>query len=1021
MRRSVVAALAGIVGFLAAGRPALSRVDEPRPLGPQVLTFAHYGLEEGLDSLATMDLELDPAGTLWIATQEGVVRYDGDRFLRFGREGGLPSPVVFDVEEDGAGALWAGTLRGLARFDGSRFVPVELPGSPAGEAVEALALDAKGRLVAGAAGGAWRCDAAACSRIFSTLPSEFVSTLALDPTSGELWFAGSFGLVRWRERELERYTEAQGLPSRATRALLVDRYGTLWLRQVRSLVRFDTGEGTFAVETDLPPASDVSRLFQDRRGVVWVTSDRGLFHKEGARWLPIGAAEGLPDDAVTAVAEDQEGALWVGTAYEGVARWLGRDSFSTWNRSTGLPGDAVWAVSRGSDGTLAVGTSAGLALASPDGRSLRVLGREQGFTGEHVLSLAPGAGGGFWVGSTEGKLAWVGSDGRVLDLAARSRLPEDLSTHAIAVTDGSTWLATSSGLWRGDGSPQQVVFRPVVVPGGAAGASSLPEIFFDLLVERSGVLWAAGRHGLARFDGREWKRWTRADGLRDDFLLSLAEDGAGALWIGYRDAHGVSIATFDGDHPRFEHLDRRQGLRHDQVTFVRRDALGRIWVGTTRGLSVRTGERFANFGRSDGLASEDTCPNAFRADADGTVWVGTSRGLVAARVSREGLRPLPSLAARVLRFTLGGARYEARASPRVGFDDRTFSIDFAARTFRAPQEVEFRYRLIGVDAESVVTAQRSARYPSLPSGRHRFEVAARFAGGLWGPAATVGFEILPPWWSTLPARLGLLLLMALAGLGVDRLRSRRVRRRSDQLQEAVDARTRELRDSQEELARKNDELAHLSQTDALTGLKNRRYAWEYLAREVGRVDREWAAAPPDKEPDARLVFFLADVDLFKSINDQHGHEVGDRILIEASERVREATRLSDVAVRWGGEEFLVVARDLPRAEWRGFASRLRDAISKEPYLPSPESGPVTCTASLGYAAYPFDRATALEWHQVLRLADLALYAVKQTGRNADLGVEPGGAWSGKLPVDLLASQASGAIHLRWSHPKRARR
>jgi hypothetical protein len=82
---------------------------------------------------------------------------------------------------------------------------------------------------------------------------------------------------------------------------------------------------------------------------------------------------------------------------------------------------------------------------------------------------------------------------------------------------------------------------------------------------------------------------------------------------------------------------------------------------------------------------------------------------------------------------------------------------------------------------------------------------------------------------------------------------------------------------------------------------------------------------------------------------------------------------------------------------------------------------VSCTASLGYAAYPFDRATALEWHQVLRLADLALYAVKQTGRNADLGVEPGGSWNGQLPVDLLASQASGAIHLRWSHPTRARR
>src|SRR5512140_2933798 len=94
MRHPVVAALASIAGTLLFSAPAHSRPVEPRPLGPQVLSFARYGIEEGLDSLATTDLEIDPAGTLWIATQEGVVRFDGDRFQRFARESGLPSPSV---------------------------------------------------------------------------------------------------------------------------------------------------------------------------------------------------------------------------------------------------------------------------------------------------------------------------------------------------------------------------------------------------------------------------------------------------------------------------------------------------------------------------------------------------------------------------------------------------------------------------------------------------------------------------------------------------------------------------------------------------------------------------------------------------------------------------------------------------------------------------------------------------------------------------------------------------------------
>ena len=119
----------------------LAADDTGQPRGPLRFAFATYGIEQGLESLSTMDLLEDKAGNIWVATQEGVVRFDGDRFQTFGRTQGLPSPVVFDLEQDGDGLLWAGTLRGLARLDGSHFVATELPGSAAGESVEALALD----------------------------------------------------------------------------------------------------------------------------------------------------------------------------------------------------------------------------------------------------------------------------------------------------------------------------------------------------------------------------------------------------------------------------------------------------------------------------------------------------------------------------------------------------------------------------------------------------------------------------------------------------------------------------------------------------------------------------------------------------------------------------------------------------------------------------------------------------------------------------------------------------------------
>jgi diguanylate cyclase (GGDEF)-like protein len=455
--------------------------------------------------------------------------------------------------------------------------------------------------------------------------------------------------------------------------------------------------------------------------------------------------------------------------------------------------------------------------------------------------------------------------------------------------------------------------------------------------------------------------------------------------------------------------------------FVRADALGRLWVGTTRGLSVRTGNRFANFDKTDGMRGDDASVNSFLADPDGTIWVGSAKGAIAVRLSEQDLGAVAPPAVRIRTAALGGIPFGVGERPTVAYEQRNFEVAFGAKSFRSPRALEFRYQLSGVDREPMTTANQRLTYGGLGPGNYDFTIEARLRGGAWGPPARLQFAIRRPWWGGAPAQLAAFLAAALLGVLVDRLRGRRLRRRQRQLEEAVASRTSELKASREELAKKNEELGQLALTDPLTGLKNRRFAWEFLAPEVGRVDREWQAAPPGTEPDARLVFFLMDVDLFKNINDAHGHEVGDQILIEAAERVRAATRLSDVAVRWGGEEFLIVARDLPRSEWPAYAARLRDAVTTPPFRPTAETGEVACTVSLGYAAYPFDHAIGIRWQQVLHLADLALYAVKQCGRNADLGVEPGVGWNGAVPLDLLASQMSGALHLLWSSSRAKRK
>jgi two-component system cell cycle response regulator len=181
----------------------------------------------------------------------------------------------------------------------------------------------------------------------------------------------------------------------------------------------------------------------------------------------------------------------------------------------------------------------------------------------------------------------------------------------------------------------------------------------------------------------------------------------------------------------------------------------------------------------------------------------------------------------------------------------------------------------------------------------------------------------------------------------------------------------------------------LSVTDALTGMWNRRYIQQTIQMDAsGSLRRHRAAALRGTSvDDADLVFLLLDIDHFKRINDEFGHAIGDQVLVQLGTVLRTTCRDSDVAVRWGGEEFVVVARFTDRRHASVTAERLRQAIERHAtVLPDGRSIRVTC--SIGFAAFPFDLAhmDALGWEATVALADVAAYAAKRTGRNAWSGL-----------------------------------
>ena len=173
---------------------------------------------------------------------------------------------------------------------------------------------------------------------------------------------------------------------------------------------------------------------------------------------------------------------------------------------------------------------------------------------------------------------------------------------------------------------------------------------------------------------------------------------------------------------------------------------------------------------------------------------------------------------------------------------------------------------------------------------------------------------------------------------------------------------RELKSFQSDLQKKNEELSCLSMTDTLTGLMNRRAIEQLITNEMNRTDRF-------NTPVSLLVL---DLDHFKRVNDNYGHEFGDQVLQHVGEIIRNICRKTDNYARWGGEEFLILAGDTTAVNAVYLAEKLRRKIHSS-IIGSLDD----LTVSIGVSSFHKGE----NFNSWFKRADLALYQAKDQGRN----------------------------------------
>ncbi|MDK1287344.1 diguanylate cyclase domain-containing protein [Pseudoalteromonas umbrosa] len=218
--------------------------------------------------------------------------------------------------------------------------------------------------------------------------------------------------------------------------------------------------------------------------------------------------------------------------------------------------------------------------------------------------------------------------------------------------------------------------------------------------------------------------------------------------------------------------------------------------------------------------------------------------------------------------------------------------------------------------------------------------------------------------------LGLLLIVLVVGFGYWRWHNKRY---LITLKQQVAERT-------EELAERNKRLQALSFTDSLTGLNNRHYFFSVIDAQI----KPDASTNSEKQ---EMIFCLLDIDHFKKVNDTYGHAAGDIVLQTIADILKQCTRESDLVIRWGGEEFLIVMPNMTHNEAIEAVERVRRQVECFPFVVNEQ--PIQVTCSIGFAPYPLMNGakSTLSWEQVIELADNGLYMAKKEHRNAWVGLQ----------------------------------
>lgn len=714
--------------------------------------------EEGLPQNTVTSMVQTRDGYLWLGTFGGLVRFDGVRFTTFNTVNtpALRSNRIMALYEDGDGTLWIGAESGdIVKLQNNSFEIFAVGDGTSNNVVLSFLSDRRGDLWVGQTRGIWHY-AAKQSNAAVFYPMDLGVKSIAEDSARDLWFGTINSLTQFRDGKFTVYTTEETTTPVQANIAKADSAGNLWAVTNGGVGRLENGKFKSLLENPLTTTKYITAITADNQKQVWFGYYDTIYKFGESGVLDKYDVSDLTTGGIRSMIFDREDNLWIGTNGDGLIR-LSTRKIKTLSTADGLPHDEIMSITEDADGSgVWIGA---VGLTHWQNGKATVYTKENGLPANRINSLRFARDGTLWIG-TLGGLASM-KNGQISLYPASSNVPSWVKA-IFEDSRGNVWIG-----WQGGGLQlyRNGAFRNFTTENGLIHDS----VNF-ISEDRAGRLWIGTANGIsvAKFscahgeqicdtpESLEFTNYTAKDGLSNDFVRDIYEDEDGAFWIA---TYGGGLNRLRGG--KFTAVTIKDGLGDDFISRILPDERGNLWLLGNRGIfsvsraalndfadGKTSGIVCGSYGVADGMLSSEGNGGNFPAGwkmRDGTLWFPMIKGVTIIDPKTSNPQSPPVLIEEV---TLDREAIDFRSKITVNPGQENLEIHYTGLSFSKPEQINFRYKLEGLDNEwTEAGTRRVAYFPHLPPGSYRFTVIAANSDAVWSEtAATLEITVLSPFW-----------------------------------------------------------------------------------------------------------------------------------------------------------------------------------------------------------------------------------------------------------------------------------